>query len=175
MIYSQLERPETKASPSGDKYLEVYQEEITSNGKELVYTGKKDIDAMIQEDVESTKIENIIAATQLGDFSMLRAEQPIYVDATTLPKNLMEASNIVLKATQEFNKFPAEVKRLFDNNPDKYLAEMGTKEFFEKMSPYNEKIAKIEEAGNLKKYNDMVAKEAKFQKDVEAAKGGTTE
>ena len=111
----------------------------------------------------------------LGDFSMLRQKEPVYIDATTFPKNLMECQNIVLKAKAEFEKMPTEVKELFNNSADMYVNEMGTKEFFEKMSPYNQKIADIEKAGNLKKYNEMVAKEAKFQKDVETAKGASEE
>ena len=37
--------------------------------------------------------------------------------------------------------------------------------------PYDAKVAAIKEAGSLKEYNKRVAEQAKFEKDVAAAKG----
>lgn len=171
MYFTQVKTPERKATPSGDKYLSVYQEEITKDGKKiLVPTGKTNVYEKIQVDLETTKIENILKAVAMGDLSVLRQQEPIYIDATTLPKSLMESQNIVLKAKGEFEKMPLEVKELFHNSADEYLAEMGTEKFFEKMSPYNKKIADIEKAGNLKKYQAEVKRQAQFEKDVQQAK-----
>ena len=175
-VYTQFEPPEETFTPSGDIYLDTFQEEILKDGtKGLVKIGKTNVYEKIQEDAESVKIENILKASALGDFSMLRAQDPVYIDATSLPKNLMECENIVLRAKSEFEKMPPEVRKLFNNSPEIYVSEMGTKEFFEKMSPYNEKIAQIEKAGSLKAYNKKVAEQAQFEKDVAAAKGGSTE
>lgn len=175
-VYTQFKIPKRIPTPSGDEFLNTYQEEVQKNGNiELVCVGKTNVYDKIQEELESTKIENILQRVAMGDLSMLRAQEPIYIDATTFPKNLMECQNIVLKAKQEFEKFPKEVKELFNNSADAYVAQMGTQEFFEKMTPYNEKIANIEKAGSLKKYKEEVAKQAKFEKDVEAAKGGNEE
>ena len=38
------------------------------------------------------------------------------------------------------------------------------------MAPYNEKVKAIAEAGSAKEYNKKVAAQAKFEKDVAAAK-----
>ena len=171
-VYTQFDLPEAEPTPAGDIYLNVFQEEIQKDGTiAVICTGKTNIYDRIQEDLESTKIENILQAVAMGDLSVLRAQEPTYIDATTFPKNLMECQNIVLKAKQEFEKMPSEVKELFNNSADMYVAEMGTKEFFEKMSPYNEKIAAIEKEGSLKAYNKKVAEQAKFEQDVQAAKG----
>ena len=175
-VYTQFDHPKTKPTPAGDRYLAVFQEEISKDGvKGLVCTGKKNVYDIIQEDKESTLIENILKATAMGDYSMLRMQDPVYIDATTFPKNLMECQNIVLKAKQEFENMPKEVRELFNNSPEAYVNEMGTKEFLEKMAPYNNKIAEIEKAGSLKAYNEKVAAQAKFEQDVAAAKGGTKE
>ena len=128
---------------------------------------------MIQEDLEGTKIENILHAVAMGDLSALQQRETIYADATNMPKTLMEAQNLVLKMKNEFEKMPLEVRKLFDNSPEKYVDEMGTELFQEKMAPYNEKIKAISEAGSLKEYEKKVKAQAKFEKDVEAAKGGT--
>lgn len=171
-FYSQYDPPKRKATTAGSRLLEVFQEEITKDGKkELVCIGKTNVWNKIQEGKEKTEIKNVLQAVALGDLSLLKSQEPQYIDTTTLPKNLMEANNIVLKAKQEFEKMPKEVREKFNFSADEYVNEMGSKEFFDKMSPYNEKIKAIEEAGSLKKYNEKVAAQAKFEKDVAAQKG----
>lgn len=162
-------------APIGTHFINEYQEQIVKGKKELVKIGEKDVYAMIQEDLEGTKIENILHAVAMGDLSALNQRETMYIDSTTMPKSLMEAQNIVVKLKDEFYKLPLEVRKEFNNSPELYVDQMGTKEFLEKMSPYNERIKAIEEAGSLKEYEKRVKAEAKFQKDVEAAKGVTNE
>lgn len=161
-------------TPPGDDFLEVYQEEVSKDGKtELVCIGKTNIWDKIQEGKDATLIENVLQACAMGDYSMLKSQDPVYIDATTFPKNLMEAQNIVIKAKQEFETLPKEVREKFDYSAELYVNEMGTKEFLEKMAPYNDKLAAIEKEGSVKAYNEKVAAQAKFETDVAAAKGGT--
>lgn len=161
-------------TPAGDHFLEVFQEEITKDGKkELVCTGKTNVWDKIQEGKEATLIENVLQACAMGDYSMLKQQDPVYIDATTFPKTLMESQNIVIKAKQEFEKLPKEVREKFDFSAELYVSEMGSSEWFEKMAPYNDKIAAIEKEGSLKAYNEKVAAQAKFENDVATAKGGT--
>lgn len=170
-FYSQYDPPKAEPTPSGDKFLSVFQEEITKDGKrELVSIGKTNVWDKIQEGKEKTEIQNVLAAVAMGDLSLLKSQEPLYIDATTLPKNLMEANNIVLKAKQEFEKMPKEVREKFNFSADEYVNEMGSKEFFDKMAPFNDRIKGIEEAGSLKEYNKKVDAQAKFEKDVAAAK-----
>lgn len=171
-VFTQFIRPKTIPTNPGDHYLDLYQEQYTKKGdKEIIKVGEKNIYEMIQADLEGTKIENILHAMAMGDLSALQQREAVYYDATTMPKTLMEAQNMIVKAKEDFEAMPMEVKNLFSNNPDKYLAEMGTEEFFKKMAPYNKKIKEIEEAGSLKEYNKKVAEAAKFNKDVNAAMG----
>lgn len=170
-IFTQLNPPKRIPTPCGDAYLDVFQEEITKDGKiDLVCIGKTNINDKIQEDLESTKIENILKAVVMGDLSALRKEEPLYIDATTFPKTLMEAQNIVVKAKQEFEKFPQEVKDLFDNSPELYVSQMGTKEYLNKLAPYNDKIDEIKRKGSAEEYNKKVMQQAKFESDVAKAK-----
>lgn len=176
-VYTIFEAPEKKDSEAGSRYLNTYQEEINkeTGKKHLVKNGETDIYAMIQEDLEQSKIENILQRVAMGDIKALNQKETLYIDATNMPKTLMEAQNVVLKAKQEFEKLPLEVRKEFDNSAEKYISEMGTEEFNKKMSPYNERIAKIEEAGSLKEYEKKVKAQAKFEKDVAAAKEVKTE
>lgn len=161
-------------APAGSKYLNVYEEQIKKGHTELIKTGETCVYDMIQEDLEGSKIENILHQIAMGNLDALNAKDATYFDATVMPKELRESLNLVLKAKQEFEKFPAEVKELFHNSPDEYVGQMGTKEFFDKMSPYNEKISEIEKAGSMKKYEEKVKAQAKFEQDVANAKGAVT-
>lgn len=175
IVYSKFKVPEKRKTENGTRYLNTYQEEIDkeTGKKHLVKSGETYIYGIIQEDLEASKIENILQRVAMGDLNALNQRETLYVDATNMPKNLMEAQNIVLKAKQEFEKLPLEVRKEFDMSAEKYISEMGTKEFMEKMSPYNKRIAEIEEAGNLREYEKRVKEQAKFENDVAAAKGGT--
>ncbi len=171
-VYTEFNKPKRIPTNPGDRYLNEYMEQIAKDGsKEIVISGKKDMHEFIQLDLESTKIENILHAVAMGDLQALNQREAYYVDATTMPKTLMEAQNLVIRATAEFEKMPLEVRKEFDYSAEKYVSMMGTKEFLDIMAPYNKKMAEIKEAGSLKEYNKKVAEQAKFEKDVAAAKG----
>lgn len=172
-VYTHFNRPKTIPVPEGSEWQPVYQEQINekTGKKEIVKIGETNIYEKIQADLESTKIENILHQVAMGDLAALNQREGTYFDATTMPKNLMEAQNLVIRMKDEFNKMPTEVKELFHNSAEEYVFEMGTDNFNEKMAPYNKKIADIKEAGSLKEYNKRVAEQAKFEKDVAAAKG----
>lgn len=175
MVKTKFDR-ERVFTPCGTRYLNVYMEELDKQGRlHLVKTGQTNVYDRIQADLESTKIENILHQVAMGDLSVLNQRETLYVDATNMPKNLMDAQNIVIKAKAEFEQFPKEVREIFHNSPEEYVSEMGTQEFLDKMSPYNKRMQGIKEAGSLEEYNKKVAAQAKFENDVAAAKGGKTE
>lgn len=168
MIFTQFLYPEKKKTPSGTRYLNEYQEEINENGQlNLVRSGKKNVYEIIQEDAESVKIENILHAVAMGDLAALKQREATYCDATTMPKTLMEAQNLVIRLKDEFYKMPLEVRKEFKNDPEVYVSEMGTDVFKEKMAPYNEKIAAISKEKSDKDYRKKVQEGAKLNIDIE--------
>lgn len=176
MIYTQFKLPEKKTTPAGTQFINTYQEVIKSGRKTLEKTGQHNVYEEIQLDAESCKIENILHAVAMGDLNALHQRDASYVDATTMPKTLMEAENLTIKMKDEFYKMPLEVRRLFDNSPDAYVSEMGTQEFMEKMAPYNEKIAAISKEKSMKEYEKKIKEGAQLNIDIEremaAMKGG---
>lgn len=176
MIYSQLELPPKDYTPAGTEFINTYQEIIKNGRKTLEKTGQHNVYEEIQLDAESCKIENILHAVAMGDLNALHQRDASYVDATTMPKTLMEAENLTIKLKDEFYKMPLEVRRLFDNSPDAYVSEMGTQEFMDKMSPYNEKILAISKEKSMKEYEKKVKEGAQLNIDIEremaAMKGG---
>lgn len=168
MFYTAFNKPPADVTPSGTIYLNTYQEEIDKKtGKlHLVKTGETNVYDMIQQDAESCKIENILQQVAMGDLNALNQREATYVDATTLPKSLMEAQNLAIRMKDEFYKMPLEVRREFDNSPERYVSLMGTEEFKQIMTPYNEKIAKIAEEKSAKEYEAKIKEGAKLNYDI---------
>lgn len=165
-IRTQFERHIRYSVPSGSKFIELYQEQIEDGVKTLKKSGLKNVWEEIQAGLEESKIENILHAVAMGDLSALNAREGTYMDATTMPKTLMEAQNLVLKMKSEFEKMPTEVKNQFNNSADKYVEMMGTEEFKNIMTPYNKEIAKISEEKNHKEYLKKVQEGAKLNYDI---------
>ena len=158
----------------GSIYANEYQEEISKKDgrKHLVVSGQKNIYEIIQQDLESCKIENIIQKLAMGDLSVFKEAKITYADADDFPKNLMEAQNIVVRAKSEFDKMPKEVRELFHNSPEEYVSQMGTKEFIDKLAPYNDEIKKKKKDEFDAAFNEKVSQTAAFNKAVnEAMKG----
>lgn len=167
MIYSILNRPDRSVSESGSAFINLYQEEMRKDAKHLVKSGETNVYEMIQKDAEECNIERILQRAAMGDLSALQQRDATYVDATTLPKNLMEAQNLQIRLQDEFYKMPIEVRREFNNSPEQYVNEMGSPEFLEKMAPYNEKILAISKEKSMKEYEKKVKDGAKLNLDIE--------
>lgn len=116
---------ERTASPKGTRYEPVYIMEYDKNGhKYLVENGVTDTQEIIQANLESTKIENIIR--RCTDPALLQAKITQFIDATQMPKNLYEVQNIILRVKEEFSKLPAATRAKFENSADVYAAAYGT-------------------------------------------------
>lgn len=183
MVYSKFNYPIANTTPHGTRFINTYQEEINKKGMiNLIKTGEHCVYDEIQLDVENCKIENILHQVAMGDLRALQQREATYIDATTMPKNLMEAQNLVIRMKDEFYKMPLEVRKEFDNSPEKYVSLMGTNEFKEIMAPYNDKIAAISKEKSDKEYRQKVKDGAKLNIDIEnemntlkAMKGEKTE
>lgn len=174
MLRTKLDKHKRYYCDPGSRYENVYEEEIEkkSGKKHLVKVGETCIYDKIQADLEQSKIENIIHKLAMGDLSVLKQANLTYADADDFPKTLMEAQNIVIKAKSEFNKFPEEVKKLFNDSPEQYVSEMGTDEFIKKMAPYNDSIAKRQKDEADAEFNRQVEATAAFNKAVNSKMEG---
>lgn len=177
MLRTKLDEHKHYYCDPGSRYENVYEEEIEkkSGKKHLVIVGKTCVYDKIQQDLEQSKIENIIHKLAMGDLSILKQAELTYADADDFPKSLMEAQNIVIKAKSEFNKFPEEVKKLFNDSPEQYVSEMGSDKFIEKMAPYNDSIAKRQKDEKDAEFNRQVDEAVAFNKAVNEKMGGSDE
>lgn len=129
-FYNRTNLPPKVGTPTGDKEATTYQTRIDENGHKITEAvGKTNIYDRIQSSLEETKIENIIKRFTEGDMTAFRTGEPIYADITAAPKNLMEAQNMIIKITDEFNSLPVEVRAKFDHSPEKYVAMYGNEEW----------------------------------------------
>ena len=108
--------------PAGERYAIRYIMQYDKNGhKHLVENGKTDLQEIIQKDLESTKIQNIIArCVNPEELHML---QKTTVDITKMPTTMMEANNLMIAARAEFDALPLEVKRYYGNSAERYIAD----------------------------------------------------
>ena len=168
MIFTQLKRPETIPTNPGTPFINTYQEVIDKkSGKlKLEKIGEHNVYEEIQLDAESCKIENILHAVAMGDLNALHQREATYCDATTMPKTLREAQDLVIRLKDEFYNMPLDVRKEFQNSPEMYVSLMGTEKFKEIMAPYNEKIAKIAQEKSDKEYRQKVKEGAKLNYDI---------
>lgn len=127
-FYTAYTRPKTEASPAGAKEEPVYKMEIEvkTGKKQLIQKGFTNIYNIIQESLEQSKIENIIRRATEGDPYALNVMNGQYIDTTEVPATLAEAQAFVIKAKQEFDTLPINIRRKFDMSAEKYIATYGT-------------------------------------------------
>lgn len=129
-FYSRINLPPKVGTEAGDKEATTYQTRIDENGHKVTEAvGKTNIYDRIQSNLEETKIENIIRRFTEGDMSAFRTGEPIYADMREAPKTLMEAQNMIIRITDEFNSLPVDVRAKFDHSPEKYVALYGGEEW----------------------------------------------
>lgn len=133
-FWNRSERPNTTPANPGTPEEPVYEMDIDLRGhKYLVKTGMTSTYDRIQESLEETKIENIIRRALGGDETALAVMHGSYIDVTDAPKTLAEMQQLVIRATNQFNELPLEIREKFNFDPGQFVAEYGTHEWEKKM------------------------------------------
>ena len=146
-------------APTGTGKEPEYSWETDINGKEkLVQTGERDVYAEIQENLEQTKIENILKRFM----DPVNGEKPTWgdIDTTDMPTNLAEAQQQLINAENIFNGLDTETRRKFDNSVKQFIASFGKTEWIEKMGINQKSPAQIEKertAENIEKASEHEA------------------
>lgn len=165
--FSYLENEEKTYTPSGEKIVYEHREEIDLKGKRtLVKDRAVNIYEVIQASAESCDIQNIIKRATEGDLNVLNQIQANYIDVTDAPQSLAAAQQLVIKAKNEFEKLPYELKIKYNNNAMEYVADYGSESWEEKtgLKAMKEKKAKREKVekeimGKEKALKDIVKEE----------------
>lgn len=137
-----LDPPKVTITPSGSKEEDIWQLKIDEKGNETFYiAGKTNVYEKIQAHLESTKIENILAkCIDMGDTTLLNQKEGFYADISEMPNTWIEAQNKIKNAENIFNSLPLEIRKKYDNNFNKYLAEVGSESWLKNMGLLKEEV-----------------------------------
>ena len=95
------------------------------NGKKVLEkTGENNFYRAIQDAVPDTCLINIINRLTKGDDKAVGDVVGGFVDITQMPKNLMEAQNLMMFSEQYFNGLPKEVREKYKNNLGGFLQDI---------------------------------------------------
>ena len=92
-FYTRMNRPPMIETPAGSREKPIFTLKIDeeTGRKSLIQTGTENIYEKIQENLESTKISNILARYAAGDLNALNKRPGVYEDITGAPTNLIDA------------------------------------------------------------------------------------
>lgn len=146
--------------PTGSKIITEHRLVMDKDGTDhLVKDVKINIYERIQASAEQSDINNIIRRAKAGDPTALHQVKGEYMNVLGAPKDLRAAQEFVINAERQFNSLPLETKKAFDNNPRKYVAMYGTKEF-EDITGITAEKAKNEAAAAAKAEFEELQKKA---------------
>lgn len=101
----------------------------------LVKTSPVNRQEEIDSFAKSCEISNILSRFMNGEVELLNARKGFYADVRDCPDNIMDFHSRMNEAKKLFYTLPFDIKEKFDNDPEKFFTEYGTKEFAEKISP----------------------------------------
>lgn len=147
-------------TPTGEKIETRHEPIINEDGRRVLKPTKKvPIYEMIQIGREETEIERIVKRAVEGDYNALNAMNGVYADITDAPSSLAQAQQLIINAKQEFDTLPANIRKEFENNPELYVASVGSKDWFDKMG-ITAKIDERNKAEAARKLNEENAAKA---------------
>lgn len=123
-FYSLLNRPATVPASKGSIDKPVFEERVVDGVRCLVQTGKENLKDFIEASKSETLISNIIKRFELGDTSVLQRVQGFYGDFTSMPSNLAEAQNLLIRLNNQFDSLPVDIKNKFDYSFDKFVKDV---------------------------------------------------
>lgn len=130
---SAYERNTAQETPSGTTERPTYGYKVNKIGvKQLVENGTENTYEKIQEHLEETKIENILARVVAGDTTMLRPEG-IYADITEMPKSMIEAQQKITELENLWTTIPNEVKNIYNNSVEEFIGDSGSDKWLNAM------------------------------------------
>lgn len=126
-------------SEPGSEIHILYKPVVDEKGNiDLVESGKENLKEIIQSGKESCDI-SVILSQAANDPSVLNRAPGVFGDFTNMPETYAEMLQLQIDSKRYFDKLPIEVKKKFDNDPMKFMAQAGDKEWFGKLGFVEEK------------------------------------
>lgn len=128
--------PNKFVTDPGEKFRIEYSPKVMPDGTiELQESGKIDIDAFINSQRDQTDMAYILKQLSLGNTNVIQKGSPMFGDFTDpdLPKTYAEALQLQIDAAKSFYMLPVDVRAKFENDFNRYFAQAGTDEWFDKL------------------------------------------
>ena len=111
-----------------------YEYEVDKYGRKvLVKIREVDQYAIIQESLEETKIENMLARAMGGDPTVFKPDG-IYADVSTMPTNMIEARQQIQKLENLWAQVPIDIKAKYNNSVEDFISQAGTENWLKDMN-----------------------------------------
>lgn len=111
-------------APIGSHYENKFAMSIDDNGhKTLRKTGEKvNVYELIQAHRDEVDLEKLIERIETEGNEILDRRSAMTGDVTAVPKSMLEASQLMQSAENDFNKLPIDLRRQFNFSFNEYLA-----------------------------------------------------
>ena len=130
----------------GSPIHDIYKPQVLKDGRiELIVEGHENTDDIIKSYEQSVDIDVIIARYMNGDLDALNQRVGQYGDFTGMPKTYAEVLQRQIDARNIFDSLAPEIRQKFDNDANQFFVKSGSKEWFDKLSPFFEKKEKVVE------------------------------
>ena len=119
----------------GEKMHTIYSAKLMEDGTILLKkTDEEDIQAKIDSYRDQTDMAYVLRQLMLGDTSVLTQKEPMYGDFTQMPKNMLEAMQLMIDGEKAFYELDLETRQKFDNNFRQWMIDAGSPEWCKKMN-----------------------------------------
>lgn len=119
----------------GEKMHPIFSAKLMDDGTILLKkTDEEDIQAKIDSYRDQTDMAYVLRQLMLGDTSVLTQKEPMYGDFTQMPKNMMEAMQLMIDGEKAFYELDLETRQRFDNNFRQWIIDAGSPEWCKKMN-----------------------------------------
>lgn len=124
-LFTVLEEPKRYNCPSGEGIREEYEYQYNEKNQKVL-TKVREINSYleIQQYKDDCDISKIIARAKAGDMSDFTGAG-MYIDVTNLPDNLIDSQKEWQKMENFFYRQPVEVRKMYNNDINKFAADVG--------------------------------------------------
>lgn len=144
-VFTRFNNRPTEATPSGEKEEMTFRLEIDDYGHKSIVPDKPiNVYDKIQSYKDECDIKAIVERALAGDETALNQRTGTYMDITGAPESMADAMRKIKAAEDAFGKMPKEIREKFNNSAAEYIAQLGSKEWIEKMGIAEEKILTVE-------------------------------
>lgn len=111
-------------SNPGSRVHDLLEPRFDGEGTRLVKTGEEDIQDRIEAAAPFTDINYMLHRLSLGDRSVLNARSPIYGDVSELPRDPIEALNLVQRSEDAFMQLAPGERAKYNNDWQRWFADI---------------------------------------------------